>query len=40
MIRNIPIAWRLWRTGRLSLRQEHTRDRSTVRTLLRAAKKA
>jgi len=40
MLRNISIAWRLWRTGRLSLRQERTRDRGTVRTLLQAAKQA
>ena len=38
MIRNIPIAWKLWRTGRLSLRTEGTRNKGTVRTLLRAAK--
>ena len=40
MLKNIPIAWRLWRTGRLSLREEGTRQKGTVRTLLRAAKQA
>ena len=40
MLKNIPIAWRLWRTGRLSLGVEGTRQKDTVRTLLRAAKQA
>ena len=40
MLQNASIAWRLWRTGRLSLRQESTRRRDTVRTLLQAAKQA
>ena len=37
---NVSIGLRLWWTGRLSLRQERTRQRDTVRTLLRAAKAA
>jgi len=40
MLKNAIIAWKLWRTGRLSLRAEGTRDKDTVRTLLRAAKQA
>jgi hypothetical protein len=40
MLQNAPVAWRLWRTGRLSLRREQTRQRDTIRTLLRAAKAA
>jgi len=40
MLQNAPVAWRLWRTGRLSLRREQTRQRDSVRTLLRAAKAA
>jgi quinone-modifying oxidoreductase, subunit QmoC len=40
MLKNVTVAWRLWRTGRLSLRKEGTRDTGTVRTLLRAAKQA
>ena len=40
MLQNAPVAWRLWRTGRLSLRREQTQQRDTIRTLLRAAKAA
>jgi hypothetical protein len=40
MLQNVPVAWRLWRTGRLSLKQERTRQRDTVRMLLSAAKAA
>jgi len=40
MLKNVSIGLRLWWTGRLSLRREHTRQRDTVRTLLRAAKAA
>lgn len=40
MLRNAPVAWRLWRTGRLSVRQERTRHRDDVRALLRVAKAA
>jgi heterodisulfide reductase subunit C len=40
MLQNAPVAWRLWRTGRLALRQEHTRRRDSVAKLLRAAKAA
>ncbi|HYL82479.1 MAG TPA: 4Fe-4S dicluster domain-containing protein [Candidatus Acidoferrum sp.] len=40
MLKNVTVAWRLWRTGRLSLGKEGTRDKGTVRTLLRAAKQA
>jgi len=40
MLQNVPVAWRLWRTGRLSLKQERTRQRDTVRMLLGAAKAA
>ena len=40
MLQNAPVAWRLWRAGRLALRQERTRQRDSVRTLLRAAKAA
>ncbi len=40
MLKNIPVAWRLWWTGRLSLREEGTRQKGTIRTLLRAAKQA
>lgn len=40
MLQNAPVAWRLWRTGRLALRHERTRRRDSVGTLLRAAKAA
>ena len=40
MLQNAPVAWRLWRTGRLALRRERTRRRDSVATLLRAAKAA
>ncbi len=39
-LRNLPVAWRLWRTGRLSMWQERTRSKETVRTLLQAVRKA
>ncbi len=39
-LRNLPVAWRLWRTGRLSLWQERTREKATVRTLLHAVRAA
>ena len=40
MLQNAPVAWRLWRTGRLALRRERTRRRDSVGALLRAAKAA
>jgi quinone-modifying oxidoreductase subunit QmoC len=40
MLRNLPIAWRLFRTGRLLVRQERTRSPATIRTLLQAVKAA
>lgn len=39
-LRNLPVAWKLFRTGRLSLRQERTRSTATVRTLLQAVRAA
>ncbi len=38
MLRNAPVAWRLWRTGRLSLLAEKTQSKGVVGRLLRAAK--
>jgi hypothetical protein len=38
LLQNIAIGLRLLRTGRMSLRLEHTRRRDTVRRLLQAAK--
>ena len=40
MLQNASIGLRLWWTGRMSLRMEHTRRPATIRTLLRAAKAA
>ncbi len=40
MLKSARRAMRLWWTGRLSLRAEGTRNKDTVRTLLRAAKQA
>ena len=40
MLQNAPVAWHLWRTGRLSFRREQTRQRDSVHTLLSAAKAA
>jgi heterodisulfide reductase subunit C len=40
MLKNAPMAMRLWLKGRLSLREEGTRQKDTVRTLLQAAKQA
>jgi len=40
MLRNVAVAWKLFRTGRLSLGQERTRNRRTIRTLLHAVQAA
>lgn len=40
MLKNTPIAWRLFWTGRLSLFEEHMRQKGVVRTLLQAAKRS